>query len=115
MYRLLTVAVVLCLLALPAAADDNKKDAEALKATWKVTKLSVNGQTPPDAEGAMLHITTDEITPEIGGNKRPPAKYKLEASKSPKQIDLETPEGKMEGIYELKDDTLKFCFRREGG
>jgi uncharacterized protein (TIGR03067 family) len=117
MSRLLLGALVLCLLGLPAAADDNKKDAEALKGTWKVTKVSVDGQTPPDADNAFLHLTTDELAPELGGRKQPPAKYKLDASKSPKQIDLEPPgQGMMiEGIYEIKGDTLKLCFRRMGG
>jgi uncharacterized protein (TIGR03067 family) len=113
---LVSVLMVGCLILLPLRTDDTKKEQEALQGTWKVTKLTLDGQAPPDGGNATLTFTADEVTPEIGGNKRPAAKYKLDPSKSPKQIDITTPENEMvQGIYEIKEDVLKLCMQRKGG
>lgn len=115
MRRFLGVLLV-GMIAWPALADDVQKDKQALNGTWKVTKATRGGKTPPDTEKVTLLITEDEITPQVGDRKEKPAKYKLDASKSPKQIDL-TPGGDMtiSGIYEVKGDKLRLCFRRGGG
>lgn len=115
MRRIFAAALILglaCLL--PARADDNKKDQAALKGTWKVTKIVVNGQSPPDAEHAALEITEDQITPKVPNRDEKPAKYTLDASKSPKQIDVTVDNDTMQGIYEIKEDTVKFCLCKKG-
>lgn len=74
----------------------------------------MNGQSPPDSDNVTLEITEDQITPKMPNRDEKPAKYTLDPSKSPKHIDLMVDNRTMQGIYELKDDTLRLCFSRNG-
>jgi uncharacterized protein (TIGR03067 family) len=111
MYRTLTVLIVLGLVGfMPARADDKKKDQEALKGTWNVTKATMNGQPMPNAENIKLEFTEDQVTPKMPNREdNKPAKYTLDPSKSPKQIDIMAENETMHGIYEIKEDTLRLC------
>jgi uncharacterized protein (TIGR03067 family) len=104
---------LLCLSFLPM--DDTKKDQAALTGTWRVTKILTDKELPPDSDNTTLTFTASEITPKSGGREEWPAKYTLNPAKSPKQIDLHTPqEGTMLGIYEIKGDTLRLSVQRKG-
>ena len=110
MYRMLAVLLVLGLSGfLPARADDNKKDQAALKGTWNVTKATVDGQPLPNSENIKLEFTEDQVTPKRPDREDKPAKYTLDSSKSPKQIDIMAESESMQGIYEIKEDTLRLC------
>lgn len=107
-------------LAGPASAEDKKADdAKAIQGTWKVESAeSSDGNAPPPEEIAKIKFVIDKemITIDMGERKRP-AKYKLDPGKKPKQIDIMPDEGDNKGktypgIYELSGDTLKLCFSR---
>jgi uncharacterized protein (TIGR03067 family) len=114
--QLLTTVLVL---AAPAPAEDAKKDAEKIQGTWKVVSLERGGEKGPEemVKNAKFVIADGLIT--IKEPKREEkASFKLDPTKNPKTMDI-TPEKGKEGvalgIYELKGDTLKFCFSKPGG
>jgi uncharacterized protein (TIGR03067 family) len=115
---------------LVVAADDKKEartDQDRLKGSWKVVSVEVANR----ASGKVEKMTEDDIKKE---NKNVPLKwiftgekitwtderkneflYKLDASKTPKEIDLIFAEKKdkpTQAIYLLDGDNLKVCIGR---
>jgi len=112
-----TLAVLsLVLIAAPAFAAD--KDREALQGTWKIEKATRGGMEMPAEmrDKVTLEFKGDEAIVHEPG-KDEPATYTLDATKSPKTINIKPKkdEKQVQGIYELSGDTLKICFAREGG
>src|SRR5262245_31013719 len=115
------VAAGLLALAGAAGADDKAKadDQKAIQGTWKVQSAEAEGGAPPPEELEKIRfvIQGDVITIDRGEGQKRPAKYKLNAGKKPKQIDLVPEEGPekgrtLVGIYEVTGDTLKLCLSR---
>ncbi len=116
----LTAGVTVLVLAAAGTSDDAvKQEREKLTGTWSVVWLETNGQTfPPEATRDVKFIfTADKFTRKNGGKVESESGYRLDASKSPKWIDML---GKKDGkdhsipaIYSLDGDTLKFCFRTD--
>lgn len=126
----------------PADADKEKDDKPApdeaaIQGVWHVTdfefKGKFNGKPWPDEgdlkkiKGAKWVFTAEKVvqTPVGKDAKDGPASYKLDSSKTPKEIDF-TPEGTVKGktkkgktkewIYSLDGDILKLCMPGpEGG
>jgi uncharacterized protein (TIGR03067 family) len=101
-----------------ASEDAVKKEREKLKGTWKITSFQVNGQQPiGDDQLDSITTTIDEkgkLTVEAGGATVVEATTKIDPTKKPKTIDFAFTDGQLAGksalgIYELKDDTLKYC------
>ncbi|HEX8916706.1 MAG TPA: TIGR03067 domain-containing protein [Humisphaera sp.] len=130
----LAAALVLLPLARPAAAADApasapatapaKPDQDAIQGTWKVGTMSVDGgePAPADKEGAMtLKFDGAVVTAKPGNeDKGKPADFKLDATKSPKEIRVTPTEGNEKGktyngVYELTGDTLVIAFDAEPG
>ena len=58
-----------------------------------------------------LEFKGNKATPHMNQQQEKPADFKLDATKSPRQIVIKTPDGQeLHGIYELNGDTLKMCF-----
>ena len=128
--RALAVALTPILLAflVGAAADDKKddkssdadKDKAALKGKWEPVASESGGNKDDEADYKQFRVVFDGDTFTItkSGEAHMKGTYKLDASKSPRQIDMkieECPDADMkgkslQGIYELKDDELKWCF-----
>ena len=117
MRRNLTVVALALLLLLPAAllhADAPTADKD-LDGDWEVVAMVRDGKegTPPADAKPQVTIKGDAVTFKTGDASHK-ATIKIDASKSPKTIDL-TPgdgpqEGKtMAGIYEIKGDELRVC------
>jgi len=109
------IAVLTCGLLLGAdkAAD---ADRDKLQGEWVVVSGQENGKEVPaeKVKGMKMTVNQDRITVDEGKGKRV-MNYKLDATQTPKAIDMTTVEGsdkgKMsQGIYELDGDKLKICF-----
>jgi uncharacterized protein (TIGR03067 family) len=109
---LLTTAAIL--LAAASARADDQKDIEG---HWKIEKALRGGNEMPAEE-------RDKTTLEFKGGKvtihadkqEKPAEFTLDPKTTPKNIVIK-PEGQdkeLQGIYQLKGDSLTICFSREG-
>ena len=104
--------VVLAAAVRPVLADDAKD----LQGTWKVVSLEANGENKPADEimGWKFVFEGDQgwlIKPEETGQK---FKFKLDAAKAPKTIDLIVQEGNDKGkvamgIYGFDKGQLRLC------
>ena len=109
-----------CVLALAPFAsaradDDTKKELKALQGTWKVVAAEQDGDPLDRIIGGTLTIKDNNFTIKTAGGTEMKGDLTLNPSKKPKHIDLAHQEGLLkdktwQGIYELKDDTLKLCY-----
>jgi uncharacterized protein (TIGR03067 family) len=113
-WQLLTAVIVL---AAPAPADDGKKDAENIQGTWKVVSMEHAGEKAPEDKIKDVKFVIGDGTIAIKDPRREEkAKFKLDPTKTPKTIDLTAERNEaVQGIYELKGDSLKLCFIKGGG
>jgi uncharacterized protein (TIGR03067 family) len=116
----------LCLLffatgAVMAADDRSKSDQEKLRGTWVTVSLKTNGKTivkdkarPAPGPETKLVYDGDNWKIQTGDKVLASGKFKVDATKSPKEIDIFDETGvKNEktklGIYELNGDTYTYC------
>jgi uncharacterized protein (TIGR03067 family) len=104
------------------ASDD--PDLGKLRGRWKIVEMTINGKAVREGIGQVMVIGTETISEEESNDKTAALKYRIDSSKSPRQIDIGHDESGKEdfdekkanfskGIYALKDDRLTLCF--EGG
>jgi RNA polymerase sigma factor (sigma-70 family) len=98
--------------------DESKKDAAAIQGVWRVTAVETEGKDQDDARAKLLKkekwiFKADTVTM---GAPFKLAGYKLDATKTPKTLDImpaesarERSEGNIPAIYLLDGDTLKIC------
>ena len=118
----LKAALAVILVGAAVRAGDAKKDQEALQGTWKVNTVEERGQSKPDNDNHSVVIKGDEFTIKRGEQLFIKAKMKIDASKTPKHIDLEIVEdpknrdvGKtVQGIYSLEGDQWRWCATEPG-
>jgi RNA polymerase sigma factor (sigma-70 family) len=108
----------------PVARDEPKKaksDKERLQGRWPALSLEgANGKVEgkgSEADRFKLVFDGDDYVFEgafgtMGGDAK--GTFKLDPKKTPKEIDLESQQGRMVGIYELDGDTLKLCLNKVG-
>jgi uncharacterized protein (TIGR03067 family) len=115
---IMLVAVSGLFLAADSAEDAVKKERAKLQGTWKITSFEANGGKPfGDEQLAAVTTTIDadgKLKVEANGMTIVEADTKIDPTKKPKTIDFKFTEGQLKGqtalgIYELKDDTLKYC------
>ena len=100
--------------------NDADKDKAALKGKWEPTSSESGGNKDDESEYKQFRVTFegDKFTILKGGEAHMKGTFKLDASQAPRRIDMvieECPSDDMKGkslagIYELKDDELKWCF-----
>ena len=117
--RVLLVGCVLAFAGFAVArADDEearKKELKALQGTWKVVAAEQDGDPLDRIVGGLLTIKENNFVIKTTGGTELEGDLILNPSKKPKQIDFAHQKGLLkdktwQGIYELKDDTLKFCY-----
>jgi uncharacterized protein (TIGR03067 family) len=114
--RLLLAAALALAVGLTAAkAFDAKDELEKFQGSWARAAATTNGKEATEAElkGVVLTLKGDEYTLKIGDQVRK-GTFKVDPSKTPKQLDIIAAEGPNKGktlpaIYELDGDTLRYC------
>jgi uncharacterized protein (TIGR03067 family) len=119
--RTLAVLVVGLLIAADDAKSDNKKDMEKMQGEWTMASGERNGQAIPDefVQSLKRTIKGNQYTVKREDEVINGGTYTIDATKSPKTIDLKVTEGQaagqeMHGIYELDGDTIKICYANPG-
>lgn len=95
------------------------KDLDALQGTWSLVSAMQDGKTLAADKVKQTTIVFQGDTfrfPELAEYATSRAgTIKLEATKTPKQMDATSTEGElMRGIYELRGDQYKVCFAPAG-
>ncbi|HPD17281.1 MAG TPA: TIGR03067 domain-containing protein [Planctomycetota bacterium] len=110
------------LVSLVGAAEE-PADAQKMQGTWTIEAAEKHGEKQPaDALKALRAVIKDDtFVFKMGDQEAEKATIKLDPAKTPKAIDFQpasvagTEKKPSLGIYELKDDTLRLCWRKEGG
>jgi uncharacterized protein (TIGR03067 family) len=118
----LTVGLIGGLTAAPVPKEKEKakvKDEDAIQGTWQIEKFDLGGGPggPPAEEVAKMKLVFKEskVAAVRGSDAKPDEiDYKIDASTTPKALDLIENGRPMLAIYELDGDTLKICMS-EGG
>jgi uncharacterized protein (TIGR03067 family) len=122
MSRKLSAIAVAVLMVLPAAllcAAEPPKGDKDLDGDWEIVSVTHDGkQEPPQDAKPVLTIKGDTITFKVKDESHT-GTIKVDASKTPKTIDLTPDDGPEKGktilgIYELKGDELRICHGEAG-
>lgn len=101
---------------LAPAGGTAKSDKDGLQGSWTCETAKKGGDEAPKEliESLKLTIKGDKLTLHVGGEAKE-GSYKLDESKKPKHIDLNVDDKTIEGIYELKGNTLTITATHEPG
>jgi len=98
-----------------ADVDEPSKEKKKLEGTWAAISLVDNGrsESADDLKGFKLTIKGDKYIYAIG-ERMFGARYKIETTKKPKEMNIRFEEGPQKGktmlaIYSLEGDELKIC------
>lgn len=95
--------------------DPNKKDLDAMQGDWMGEQYIRDGFTFPDDDAQAMFRTVKGNSYSVFRFRKKLASgtFTLDATKSPKQIDLTPDSAKgvvLHGIYKLEKDRLTICF-----
>ena len=106
------------------ASDKMSDDLKAIQGTWKTAELMMTGEkVAGDQVSAHMTISGNNYELKDSANDNTVMEtgtFKLDESKSPKQMDWTIGSGEDKGttyqaIYEIKGDTVRYCFNPDGG
>jgi uncharacterized protein (TIGR03067 family) len=104
-------------------ADDaaNKKDKEKLQGTWQAVSGEREGKDDPEAAQHSLVFDGEKFMIKRGDQVFVQGTFKIDASKSPKTMDIDITEGPdkikdktAQAIYALDGDNLTWCVAEPG-
>jgi uncharacterized protein (TIGR03067 family) len=114
------LAAAVCLVGLAAA--DAPSELKKLQGEWVMVSAQMNGAPlPPESVRTGRRVCKDDVvTVTLGGQLYFKAKFKVDPSKEPHEIDYDLTEGrgagtKQHGIYAWDGEKLKFAFGQPGG
>jgi uncharacterized protein (TIGR03067 family) len=119
--RILLAMFTLALMASGSSGQDDqgKKDRQNLQGTWKVVGAEKMGEAAPREEIQELELIFMEemIRVRDGGKLQQKFKFKLDAAKDPRWLDLTYVGGPNNGrtdraIYKLDGNNLKICIQQ---
>ena len=113
--------LLVCLLATVAVDDPPKKeDAETFKGTWKALSVKQAGENVPEefVKSMTFNFDGKKYTQKVQDESEE-GDYSIDASQSPKTIDLDIKTGndkgkKQIGIYKIEDGKLTFIVAKAG-
>lgn len=112
-----TAAIALSFLAIPPLAGPADDAKAALQGAWSAQSMKADGRDAPAEAVEKMRFTFKGDDLLLRGNfksdKEDTCTYTVDASKSPKQIDITMPNAPAPapGIYEIKGDELRICLR----
>lgn len=105
----------------PELKEPVRQELQRLQGGWRVESLETSGEKTPadDLKERIVFIGADAFLIKDGKKVLQLAKLKLDPSRALKTVNAVILQGAnkgevMLGIYELKGDTLRFCFDMEG-
>ena len=113
------IRYVLCFLlicfVITALADGESGNAKAIQGVWIPEKAELGGK--PFKTNFTLKFDGDKY--EVAAESLDKGTYKLDPAAKPKTLDITGVEGpnagrKIQGIYELENDTLRICYGLAG-
>jgi uncharacterized protein (TIGR03067 family) len=119
MFRACVLCLCLAALAFAEKDDSNKKDRDAMQGDWACESLTRDGFAFPDDDAQALFRTIKGDTYVVSRfrAKAGSGTFTLDATKSPKEIDL-VPDGPkkvvIKAIYKLEKDVLTICHAAPG-
>ena len=119
--KTLAILMVGLLIAADDAKSENKKDIEKMQGEWTMASGERNGEAIPDeiVQSLKRTIKGNEYTVKREDEVLNGGTFTVDATKSPKTIDLKITEGQaagqsLHGIYELDGDMMKICYANPG-
>src|SRR5262245_1637748 len=101
--------------------DADKKDKDKLQGTWNALSGESSGKEQKEATEHSLIFEGDKFSVKKGDKVMVKGTFKVDASKKPKEIDMEIADGpddvkgkKAQGIYKLEGDELTWCVDEPG-
>ena len=114
--RMVTIGLLLCVLGAVADDDPKKADGDKFKGDWKTLSVKQGGQAAPDELTKMMTFNFDgkKYLQKVG-DMTEEGEYTLDATQTPKTIDLDIKTGndqgkKQLGIYKIEDTKLTLIF-----
>ena len=111
----------LLLAADPPLSEANKKDLERLQGDWAAVSMMHDGHQLPDddAQSLFRNVKGDQYTVFLFKKVIGKGTFKMDASKKPKTIDLQSASAAAKGqpilgIYDFDGDRWKICYANPG-
>ena len=119
MYSSLLIGLALSIGA-PGAKEAPKKEAPSIVGEWIGQKAIAGGDEGPVSDCGFFSVTfmaDGMLKTKVGTRENPAAgTYRLDAKKTPFEIDLIAPKGGSKlGIYKIDGDTLTICHSADKG
>jgi len=101
------------------SGSGKEADLPKIEGIWHVESVTADGKPNPRMLGAQFVFGDGKMSIQgAGGEKLPDATFALDASTTPKSIEITTPSagqtGGGLGIYSIEGDTLQICTARPG-